>query len=113
MEKYFKSTYCYIKNVKVNFEWLILANVYFEEDGTMVHGHGKDFLPASKPFDLETEIFEPTIEDQLEVLDTLEKEIQVEAANELDKKLNEIKNRRAALLSLPFIQPAEDNDIPF
>ncbi len=108
-----ENKYRYVKNVTVNFEWIVLVEVFeCQETGDYIHRMGEGWLDVSDIIEVKAAIFEPQVAEQLSVLDAIEKRVRSDADRKLNDSLSPLKDRRAALLSLPNLQKPKD-DLPF
>lgn len=92
--------YRYFKNVTVNFEWIVLAEIVYDEQDKEQSHCSEGWLAVSKIIEIEAELFEPSVLDQLDELDKIEQRHRRIAMEKPEDDLNTIKNRRAELLSI-------------
>ena len=98
--KVLNKKYRYFKNITVNFEWVCLHEISYDEEGNEENYCGDGWLAASKIIEIECELFEPSVLDQLDELDKIEQRQRRVAMEKLEDDLNSIRNLRTALLSI-------------
>ena len=90
------------KNIKYGFTTVF--EIDDRDDGLVLCGFGNsEYIAVSNPLHCVFEMVD-TVEAELNALEELEKKTREEALKELDRAINAIKDRRAALISLMHIQ---------